>query len=131
MKRVLALLFFILPFSAQAQMPSFSTWANNRGSLMSVFFVDPATGAFTGTYLNNAAGFDCRGVPYPVSGATKGSRVTFTVNWKGILVPDCHSTTVWRGRFVGPALRTRWILNYVGSDGRPHVLRGADVFTKQ
>ncbi len=130
MKRILALLFFLLPFSAQAQVPSFSTWVNTRGSVLAVFFVDPATGAFTGTYVNKAAGFECQGVPYAASGVSRGTSVTFTVNWKGILVPDCHSTTVWTGRLLGPALKTKWKLDYVGADGKPHTMRGTDVFTK-
>lgn len=132
MKRFLALLFFVfIPFSAQAQIPPFSTWANDRGSLLNVFLVDPSTGAFTGTYLNNAAGFECQGVPYAVSGVTKWPSVTFTVNWKGFLVPDCKSITIWRGRFVGPTLTTKWTLDYVGSDGKFHRLRGTDVFTRR
>jgi hypothetical protein len=52
------------------------------------------------------------------------------VNWKGILVPDCHSTTVWTGRLLGSALKTKWKLDYVGADGKPHTMRGTDVFTK-
>ncbi|TPQ34278.1 hypothetical protein C2U70_17380 [Bradyrhizobium guangdongense] len=131
MKRILALIFFLLPFSAQAQVSSFSTWVNSRGSILTVFLVDPGTGVFTGTYVNKAAGFQCQGVPYVASGVAKGTSVTFTVNWKGILVPDCHSTTVWTGRSIGPALKTRWKLDYIGSDGKPHVLYGKDVFAKQ
>ena len=131
MKRILVLLFFLLPFSAQAQVPSFSTWVNSRGSVLTVLFVDPASGAFTGNYVNKAAGFECQGVPYAASGVTKATGTIFTVNWSAILVPDCHSTTVWIGRSVGPTLKTRWKLDYVGSDGKPHILRGKDVFTKQ
>jgi len=132
MKPFLALIsFLLLPLSAQAQVPSFSTWVNSRGSILSVFLVDPTSGAFTGTYVNKAAGFECQGVPYATSGVTKATVTTFTVNWNGILIPDCHSTTVWIGRSVGPALKTRWKLNYTGSDGKPHILVGKDVFTKQ
>ena len=131
MKRILALLFFLLPFSAQAQVPSFSTWVNTRGSVLSVFIVDPATGAFTGTYVNKAPGFQCQGVPYAATGVTKGASVTFTVIWKGIFVPDCNSTTIWAGRTIGPVMKTRWKLNYVGKDGKPHTMYGRDVFTRQ
>lgn len=130
MKRLLFLLFFLLPFSAQAQVSSPSTWVNTRGSILTVFFVDH-TGAFTGNYVNNAVGFDCQGVPYAASGVTRGAKVTFTVNWNGIFAPDCHSTTVWIGRAVGPVLKTRWKLDYIGTDGKPHTLRGKDIFTKQ
>jgi len=132
MKRILALLFFVfVPFSAQAQITPFSTWANTRGSTLTVWFVDPSTGAFSGTYVNNAAGFECQGAPYQVSGATKGPAVTFTVNWTGVAVPDCKSITIWRGEVVGPTIRTRWQLEYVGSDGKFHRMNGVDIFTKR
>ena len=132
MKRVLALLFFVfISFSAQAQVTPFSTWVNSRGSVLSVWFVDPATGSFTGTYVNNAAGFSCKGVPYQAIGVTKGTAVTFTVNWKGFGVPDCKSTTVWRGQAVGPTMRTRWVLDYIGSDGKPHRMYGTDTFIRR
>ncbi|WP_315792445.1 avidin/streptavidin family protein [Bradyrhizobium sp. SZCCHNRI1002] len=131
MKRILILLFFFLPISAQAEVPSFSTWINTRGSALSVFFVDPATGAFSGTYVNRAAGFECQDVPYAAVGASKGTSVTFRVDWKGVLIPDCHSTTVWTGLLVGSTLKTKWRLDYTGSDGKPHTMYGRDVFTKQ
>ena len=132
MKRILTLLFFVLiPISANAQISSFSTWVNNRGSTLTVWFVDPSTGAFKGTYVNNAAGFDCQGAPYEATGSTKGPLVTFTVNWSGFAVPDCKSMTIWRGQFVGPTLRTNWVLDYVGSDGKFHRMRGVDIFTKR
>jgi hypothetical protein len=132
MKRILALLFFVfVPFSVQAQITPFSTWVNTRGSILTVWFVDPSTGAFSGTYVNNAAGFKCQGAPYEVSGATRAPAVTFVVNWTGIAVPDCRSMTIWRGSIVGPTLRTRWTLDYIGSDGKFHRIRGADIFTKR
>jgi hypothetical protein len=131
-KRILALLFFVfIPFSAQAQITPFSTLVNTRGSTLTVWIVDPATGAFSGTYVNNAAGFKCQGAPYEVSGVTKGPSVTFTVNWTGFAVPDCKSITIWRGQFVGTTLNTRWTLDYVGSDGKFHKLRGVDIFTRR
>lgn len=132
MRRIFALLFFVLiSFSAQAQIAPFSTWVNTRGSSLTVWFVDPISGSFTGTYVNNAAGFDCKGAPYEVRGVTKGTAVTFTVNWKGFAVPDCKSTTVWRGQAIGPTMRTRWVLDYIGRDGKSHRMYGADIFTKR
>jgi hypothetical protein len=132
MRRILALLFFVfIPFSAQAQIVPFSTWVNTRGATLTVWTVDNVTGAFTGTYVNNAAGFECQGAPYEVSGASKGPSVTFTVNWKGFAVPDCKSMTIWRGGVAGPILNTRWTLTYVGSDGRFHKLRGIDTFSRR
>jgi hypothetical protein len=132
MKRIFALLFFVfIPFSAQAQITSLSTWVNTRGSSLTVWFVDPATGSFTGTYVNNAAGFDCKGAPYEVRGVSKGIAVTFNVNWKGFGVPDCKSTTVWRGQVMGSTMKTRWVLDYIGGDGKPHRMFGSDMFSRR
>lgn len=132
MRPIFALLFFVfIPFSAQAQITSFSTWENTRGSTLSVWFVDSTTGAFTGTYVNNAVGFDCKGAPYEVAGVTKGTAVTFAVNWKGFGVPDCKSTTVWKGQAIAAAMKTRWVLDYIGQDGQPHRMYGTDIFTKR
>src|SRR3954454_17965751 len=44
--------------------------------------LDPSTGRFTGTYVNNAAGFKCQGVLYPVEGSATGNQVNFFVNWE-------------------------------------------------
>jgi hypothetical protein len=104
---------------------------NTRGSTLTVLFVDPTTGSFAGTYVNNAAGFDCKGAPYAASGATKGTAVTFAVDWKGFGVPDCKSKTIWRGQAVGPTMRTRWVLDYIGRDGKPHRMYGTDIFTRR
>ena len=81
--------------------------------------------------MNNAAGFKCQGAPYEVSGVTNGQAVTFIVNWTGIAVPDCKSITIWRGQVVGPTIKTRWTLDYVGSDGTFHRMRGKDIFTRR
>jgi hypothetical protein len=132
MKRFFAFLFFVfVPFSADAQVIPFSTWVNSRGSTLTAWFVEPTTGSFTGTYVNNAAGFDCKSAPYEVRGVTQGTAVTFTVDWKGFGVPDCKSTTIWRGRAIGAAMRTQWVLDYIGRDGKPHRMHGADIFTRR
>jgi Avidin family len=131
MRRILALLFFFIPFSVQAQIAPFSTWVNTRGSTLTVWYVDPSSGAFSGTYVNNAQGFKCQGAPYEVKGVTLGPAVTFTVNWTGLAVPDCKSITIWRGKALGPTINTRWTLDYVGADGRFHRIRGVDIFTRR
>lgn len=133
MKRVLALLLFgfaFAPLSAHAQIAPFSTWVNERGSVLNVGTVDPGTGAFTGTYTNNAAGFGCQGYPYGVSGNAKGTAVNFVVNWKDAGAPDCRSITIWNGNIAGTQLVTRWTLDYVGADWQFHQSRGKDVFNR-
>ena len=132
MRQVIALIFFaLITFPARAQITPLSTWVNTRGSTLTVWFVDAASGAFWGTYVNNAVGFKCQNQPYESKGLTKGEAVTFTVNWSGFAVQNCKSTTTWRGGFVGLKLRTRWTLDYVGNDAKIHYMRGADIFTRR
>ncbi|QDM17079.1 hypothetical protein FNL55_14570 [Tardiphaga sp. vice352] len=121
----------LFPISAQAQITPLSTWVNTRGSTLTAWFVEPVTGSFIGTYVNNAAGFECQGAPYEVRGLTKGTAVTFKVDWNGLGVPDCKSTTIWQGRVVGPTMSTRWTLDYTGRDGKPHRMYGRDRFTRR
>src|SRR5688500_16304580 len=102
MKRLFATLIFVLvSFSAQAQVTAPSTWINEKGSILSVQSLDGATGAFTGTYVNNAPGFQCQGQPYDVGGSAKVNRVNFYVNWKGIAGPNCKTITIWSGSVAG------------------------------
>jgi hypothetical protein len=133
MKRLLALLFLVLaPITAQAQVTAPSSWVNDKGSVMWVQTLDPSTGRFTGTYVNNAAGFKCQGVLYPVEGSATGNQVNFFVNWKGgAFAPDCKSMTIWNGRVVGNRITTMWTLDYVGADWSFHRMTGQDVFTRR
>jgi|SRR5215217_7266550 len=132
MKKLFALIFLVLaPLSAQAQVTVPSRWVNDKGSVMSIHTLDPSTGKFAGTYINNAAGFKCQGSEYQLEGSATGNQVNFLVNWKGIFVPDCKTITIWNGRIVSNRITTMWTLYYVGSDWRFHKLTGQDVFTKR
>ena len=108
-----------------------STWVNDKGSVMWVQTLDPSTGKFTGTYVNNAAGFKCQGAPYQLEGSAIGNQVNFFVNWKGAFAPDCKSMTIWNGRVVGNRITTMWTLYYVGADWSFHRMTGQDVFTRR
>ncbi|HEX8807951.1 MAG TPA: hypothetical protein VF760_03060, partial [Xanthobacteraceae bacterium] len=75
---VTALLFVVATsVSAFAQgLPIPCGWLNQRGSIMKLYAITPS-GAFTGVYFNNAAGFQCRygpnnPVPYTVNGHASG-----------------------------------------------------------
>ena len=78
MKRLLPFLVVIfcsIAFGANAQgLPGNSTWKNQRGSQMTIASVD-ATGKFTGLYVNQAAGFECAGQPYDVTGRVTGAKL--------------------------------------------------------
>src|SRR6266436_8806828 len=82
--------------AASAQVLSPSVWQSQRGALLKVVAVDPATGNFTGVFVSGPAG-TCQGVPYNLVGRVRGPRVVFQTsrNW----TTDCRATTGWSGRF--------------------------------
>ncbi|MGM4954220.1 avidin/streptavidin family protein [Bradyrhizobium barranii] len=113
-------LFTLISVPAHAQLPAPSTWVNQRGSVLSIQTLDASTGNFTGTYINNATGFSCRGQPYPVAGIVMASKIDFYVNWTAPSAPNCKTITVWNGRVAANNIPTRWTLYYVGSDWNFH-----------
>ena len=130
MYRVIAALFLLLASvaSSSAQNLSPSAWQGQRGSLLKVLGADPATGNFTGVFINSP-GDPCPGVPYQLVGRIRGPRVVFQTsrNWTS----DCQVTTVGSGRFVSPTtVATRWVATYAGPNGRPVRVRGTEVFTR-
>jgi hypothetical protein len=76
MFRIIAALFLLLASaaasSAQGLFPS--VWQSQRGALLKILAVDPATGNFTGVFISGPAG-TCPGVPYDLAGRVRGSRV--------------------------------------------------------
>jgi hypothetical protein len=130
MFRIIAALFLLLAStaasSAQGLFPS--VWQGQRGSLLKVLAVDPATGNFTGVFVSSPAS-PCPGVPYDLVGRIRGPRVVFQTsrNW----TPDCRATTVWSGRFVSPTtVAARGITTYVAPNGRAVRVRGTEIFQR-
>jgi hypothetical protein len=130
MYRIIAALFLLVASaaasSAQGLLPS--VWQSQRGALLKVLRVDPATGNFTGVFISSPAG-SCPGVPYDLAGRVRGPRVVFQTsrNW----TPDCRVTTVWSGRFVSPTtVVTRGIATYVAPNGRVTRAQGTEVFQR-
>jgi hypothetical protein len=112
--------------SAQGLFPS--VWQSQRGVLLKVLAVDPATGNFTGVLVSGPAG-TCPGVPYDLAGRVRGPRVVFQTsrNW----TTDCRATTAWSGRFVSPTtIVTRGVASYVAPDGRMARVQGMEVFQR-
>jgi hypothetical protein len=127
MKRILLALTILLGVQTYAfaqALPSGSLWQNQRGSTLEVYFVDPA-GSFQGTFTNQAAGFQCKGIPYQALGTVKNAAVVFSVTFV-----QCTSQTTWYGVVNGNKMRTNWILVYFPPSGPPQTLRGTDVFTR-
>jgi hypothetical protein len=130
MFRIIAALFLLLApaagASAQGLFPS--VWQSQRGVLLKVLAVDPATGNFTGVLVSGPAG-TCPGVPYDLAGRVRGPRVVFQTsrNW----TTDCRATTVWSGRFVSrTTIVTRGVASYVAPNGRVARVRGMEVFQR-
>ena len=127
MRKLLLAFGFLLSFQTFAfadPLPSFSFWQNQRGSTLQIFFVNP-NGSFDGVFINQAAGFECQGIPYPAVGTATPAVVIFTVSFT-----KCRSQTVWRGRVSGTTMSTKWVLTYVKPNGGIGILRGKDVFTR-
>lgn len=130
MTRLFALLLFsLVSLPAYAQLPVPSTWVNQRGSVLSIQTLDASTGTFTGTYVNNATGFSCRGQPYATAGNVTANKINFYVNWTSPTAPTCRTITIWTGRVAGNNIPTRWKLYYVGADWNFHKMIGRDFFT--
>jgi hypothetical protein len=118
--RKLLLAFFVLlasqTFAAADPLPAPSFWQNQRGSTLQIF----SAGQVSGIFVNNAAGFQCKGIPYPVTGTSTASAVVFTV-----VFAQCNSQTTWRGTVRGNTMPTSWVLTYPGGK-----MRGKDLFTR-
>lgn len=128
MKRLLGLFLIaqLLLLSGEASAQGLSApsyWRNERGSELFVWTVD--NGAIQGTFINQAQGFACQGIPYPASGALKPTGLYFVVTFA-----QCNSFTRWAGRTNGSKMPTSWTLFYVDGNGKLRKLKGADVFTR-
>jgi hypothetical protein len=127
MKRILLALTILLASGSLAfaqGIPAWSLWQNQRGSTLEVFLVDPA-GSFQGQFINQAAGFQCKGIPYPATGTSQASSVIFAVTFS-----QCFSHTTWSGVVSGNLMRTNWVLIYIPPNGPPQKLVGTDTFTR-
>ena len=130
MFHIIAAVFLLLASTAasSAQGLSPSVWQSQRGALLKVLSVDPATGNFTGVFVSGPAG-TCPGVPYDLAGRVHGPRVVFQTsrNW----TTDCRATTVWSGRFVSPTtVAATGIVTYVAPNGRLTRVRGTEIFQR-
>ena len=114
---------------AVAQTPTATgTWANDHGSVLVIGSVGP-DGSVTGTYSNNAKGFKCAGVAFPLVGWMDGPRISYTVRWRNASV-DCAQITSWTGYFNGARLGVEWVLTY-DDNGTSKVAAGSDSYTRR
>jgi hypothetical protein len=116
--------------SAQGSLPSPSLWQSERGAILKVLRIDPATGSFSGIFLSSPTG-PCPAVPFDLAGRVQPAqrRVAFTTSrtW----TTDCGGTVFWRGRSIGQgAAAVTWTTRSVGPNGRVVTRRGTEIFKR-
>ena len=107
-----------------------SLWQSERGAVLKVLRIDPATGNFSGVFISSPTGA-CPAVPYDLSGRIfrPQRRVVFTTSrtWTS----DCGGTVFWRGRALDPnTAAVTWTARMVGPSGGVVVSRGTDIFRR-
>jgi hypothetical protein len=112
---------------AQGSLPS--TWQGERGAILKVFSIDPATKNFSGIFISSPTG-PCPAVTYDLAGRVyEGHHVVFQTSrsWTS----DCAVTVVWTGRGVSPGtVATRWVASYVAPNGQVVRIRGTETFKR-
>jgi len=106
---------------------AWTVWKNERTSLLVVTTLDAGTGEFKGTFINNAPGYRCQGVPADMKGKLTGTDVWFVANFG----PCANTITVWRGKVTGNTIPTEWLLKYVDNNGQWQEQTNKDTFTRQ
>ncbi len=120
-----------------AMLSTATSWTNQSGSVASISFTQspsqPATYLVSGTYVNNAAGYQCKGTAYPLSGIyyANTQTISFSVAWSNS-AEDCQSVTGWTGYIdisQSPLkMQTSWNLAFSGIAGH-QIQPGNDTFT--
>jgi Avidin family len=82
--------------------------ADQRGSELRITSVGK-NGSLHGTFTNYASGFQCQGIPYPITGMTSPGPTTFTVNFV-----QCRTVTRWDGTASVFGMPTQWVLRHGG-----------------
>lgn len=113
----------------EAQSPPVTgTWANDHGSVLVIQSVG-ADGSITGTYTNNAPGYKCAGIAFPLLGWVDGPRLSYTVRWKNGSI-DCASITSWTGYINEGRLGVQWALTFE-EYGMSSIRTGSDSYTRR
>ena len=116
--------------SAQGWLLSPSLWQSERGAVLKVLRIDPATGDFSGVFISSPTG-PCPAVPFDLAGRVQlpQRRVAFTTmrTWTA----DCGGTAVWHGRAIGRGVAAvRWTARSVGPNGQVVTTRGTEIFKR-
>lgn len=106
-----------------------TSWVNQSGSVFTINSV-AGTGELTGSYVNNAQGYGCRGVTYPVIGWVYGTAISFTTIWNSA-TERCNSVTGWTGYYNNGQIVTNWNLAVDKSTQPSQIISGQDIFNLQ
>jgi len=114
--------------SAQNWRPTL--WQSERGAIIKVLSIDPATGNFSGILISSPTGA-CPAVRYDLAGRVRAPqrRVAFTTSntWSS----DCQGTVAWYGRSIGPGTAAvRWTSKSAGPNGHVVTRRGTEIFKR-
>src|SRR3954464_11135072 len=110
MKKLLLIIGLLIGFSgiAKADQPTApSLWKNQHGSELRITSVKGI--GFRGTFTSFDPGFQCRGIPYPVTGTSAGPQTSFTVSFV-----KCRTVTKWAGNTMGFGMSVQWVLQHNG-----------------
>src|SRR5712691_10410262 len=116
--------------AASAQLSRPSLWQSERGAILKVLNIDPATGNFSGVFISSPTG-PCPAVPYDLAGRIRlpQRHVTFTTSrtWTS----DCGGTVFWSGHALGQGTAAvTWTARTVGPNGRVVRTRGTEIFKR-
>jgi hypothetical protein len=114
--------------SAQNWRPTL--WQSERGAIVKVLSIDPATGNFNGILISSPTGA-CPSVRYDLAGhvrvATRRAVFRTTNTWSS----DCQGTVVWFGRSIAPGTAAvTWVAKSTGPDGHVITRRGTEIFKR-
>src|SRR5262249_29798793 len=111
--------------SAQSWRPTI--WQSERGAIVKVLNIDPATGNFSGILITGPTGA-CPGVRYDMTGHVRRAQRRADFAASNTWSSDCAGTVVWRGRAIGPdTAAVRWIAKSTGPNGRVVTRRGTEI----
>ena len=121
----LALLFAFQGVVVADPLMGTSFWRNQRGSTLEVKWA--FVSSFSGTFINDAKGYRCKGIPYDANGTSTPEGVAF-----GVYFEKCNSFAEWTGHISddGRTMSTSWELVVFSPNSPPQVLTGAAVFTR-
>jgi len=104
-----------------------SVWVNGEGSQLVFDEIDIQTKAIKGHYINNAEGYPCKDIPYPVTGWLYDSIITFSVMWRN-KEESCNAVTAWTGYIKDNKISSSWKLINHSMTELDEIIEGTDFF---